>query len=722
MARDAKYDCLFEPIKLGPKTMKNRFYQVPHCNGSGTEKPGTQAAFRAMKAEGGWGAVCTEACSIDRESDITPNTLASLWDDGDIINLRHMCDALHKWDALAGVEMWYGGGESADLYSRDVPRSVGQWTSDYAGAVYTHTMDEDDIQEVQQLYVDAAKRAIQAGFDIVYVYGSHSTAVMHFLSPFYNKREDGYGGSLENRARMWLETLAKVREACDGQAAVATRMSVDQVMGPDGIQAQVEGAGFIEMVEKEGLVDLWDINICDFLEWGEDAGPSRFYKANHQHAFTRHIRDAVKSPMLNVGRFTSPDDMAAVVSSGQCDIIGSARGSIADPFLPNKIDEGRVEDVRECIGCNVCLSRWERGTPMVCTQNPVANEEFRRGWHPEKFDKVAGAGSVLVVGAGPSGLEAARVLGMRGYDVHLVEAEKELGGHMKNVMRYPGLAEWGRVVTYRQTQLEKMKNVEIHTGQRLGADDVLNYGADKVIVATGFAWSGDGTSHITMAPIPGVDASQAQFLTPEQVMAGKQTGDRVVVLDAENYFTGIGMAEMMADQGKQVSLVTQTGNPARMTEFTLESPNIHRMLHEKGVRCVTNSWVEECEVGNEIKVKVFNLYRDGYRRSNDPVSGELPRQAGDAHEIITADSVIVVTARVSNDALFKELKERKNEWAGQEIAGIYLAGDAYAPRMLADAIYDGHRMAREFEEPNPRRSKPFLRERMIWGHDISPTA
>jgi dimethylamine/trimethylamine dehydrogenase len=278
------------------------------------------------------------------------------------------------------------------------------------------------------------------------------------------------------------------------------------------------------------------------------------------------------------------------------------------------------------------------------------------------------------------------------------------------------------VITYRQIQLDKMKNVEVHTGQRLGADDVLKYGADKVIVTTGFAWSGDGTSHITMAPIPGVDASQARFLTPEQVMDGKPVGERVVVLDAENYFTGIGMAEMMADAGKQVSLVTQTGNPARITEFTVESPNIHRMLHEKGIRSVTNSWVEECEVGNEVKVKVFNLYRDGYRRSTDPVSGELPRQAGDEHEIITADTVIVVTARASNDALYRELKARKSEWAGEGIAGIYLAGDAYAPRLLADAIYDGHRIAREFEEPNPRRSKPFLRERMIWGHDISPTA
>ena len=293
---------------------------------------------------------------------------------------------------------------------------------------------------------------------------------------------------------------------------------------------------------------------------------------------------------------------------------------------------------------------------------------------------------------------------------------------MRNVMRYPGLAEWGRVVTWRQGQLDKLKNVEIHTGQRLDADGVLNYGADKVVVSTGFAWSGEGTSHVTMAPIPGVDASQAQFLTPEQVMAGKEVGDRVVVIDAENYFTGVGMAEMMADAGKQVSLVTQTGNPARMIEFTLEAPNIHRMLHEKGIRSVTNNWVEDCEVGNEVKVKVFNLYRDGYRRSNDPVSGELPRQAGEEHEIITADSVILVTARASNDALYRELKVRKAEWAGQEIDGVYLVGDAYAPRMLADAIYDGHRIAREFEEPNPRRLKPFLRERMIWGHDISPTA
>src|SRR3990172_9006315 len=176
--------------------------------------------------------------------------------------------------------------------------------------------------------------------------------------------------------------------------------------------------------------------------------------------------------------------MAAHITGGRLDIIGAARPSISDPFLPNKIDEGRVEDVRECIGCNVCISRWETGAPpMMCTQNAAANEEYRRGWHPEKFKKANSEDSVLVVGAGPAGMECARVLGERGYDVHLREATNEIGGCIKDIMRYPGLSEWGRVITYRPIQFGKLKTVEVHTGVgEMSAGDVLQYGADKVVI------------------------------------------------------------------------------------------------------------------------------------------------------------------------------------------------------------------------------------------------
>src|SRR5262249_8117976 len=187
-----------------------------------------------------------------------------------------------------------------------------------------------------------------------------------------------------------------------------------------------EGLAFVELATRRGLLDLWDINISSLQEWGEDAGPSRFYKTNHQAPWTAEARRIAKVPVVGVGRFTDPDEMLRVLRSGQYDIIGCARPSIADPFLPRKLDEGRAEDISECIGCNLCIARFEYGVPIVCTQNPTALEEYRRGWHPERFQKADRPGKVLVVGAGPAGLECARVLGRRGYAVDLCEAQPAL--------------------------------------------------------------------------------------------------------------------------------------------------------------------------------------------------------------------------------------------------------------------------------------------------------
>jgi dimethylamine/trimethylamine dehydrogenase len=722
MARDPKYDVLFEPVQIGPKTMRNRFYQVPHCNGGGSIRPGAQASNRAMKAEGGWAAICTEYCSIHPESDDTPRVYASLWDEGDVINLRHMCDSIHKWNSLAGVEMWHGGPHAPCMDSRHVPNSPSPYASQFENLTYPHEADEDDIKRLIGMYVEAAKRAEQAGFDIVYVYGAHSYLPLQFLSKFYNKRTDKYGGSFENRARFWTEALEAVREAVGGRCAVVTRFAIDTIIGPDGVESGDDGIKFVEHVTKHGLVDMWDVNVADIAEWGEDAGPSRFYKANHQRPWVKGVKGVAKVPVLTVGRVTSPDDMVEIINSGQADIIGAARTSIADPFFPKKLEEGRLDDIRECIGCNMCISRWEiGGPPLICTQNATAMEEYRRGWHPEKFEQAKDPCSVLVVGAGPSGMECARVLGMRGYDVHLCEAEKEIGGHVRNVMRLPGLAEWGRVITYREIQLDKIKNVEVHTGTRLSVEDVLAYGADKVVVATGSFWASDGHNGVTHSNIPGVDASSAQFATPEQVMAGKDVGDRVIVLDADGYFMGLSLAEMMADQGKEVSIVTQLAEVGPYTDFTLEAPNIRRMLHEKHIREFTSHWVQDLDPGNEVKVRVHNVWRDGYKRTTEPKVGELPRRAGTEHEELVCDTVILVTSRQSNNELFRDLKDRKGEWAKNEIQAVYQVGDCYAPRMIADAIFEGHRVAREFESDNPQYPLPHIRERQIWGNDPMPS-
>ena len=722
MARDPKYDVLFEPIRIGPKTMKNRFYQTPHCIGATSDQPATIAAFRGMKAEGGWGGVCTEACTVDPEVDSSPSALISLWDDGDVLNLRPMCDAVHSHGALAATELIHFGVSSPNLTSRAIAWAPSEATSDHMIASYTHEVDEDDMEAFQNLFVLAAKRGVQAGFDIIYLHGGAGDLPQQFLSKHYNRRTDKYGGSFENRARYYIETLDKMKRAIGDDCALGVRYSADQLMGPDGVEAGDDAARFVEYAEKEGLVDLWDVNICDLTEWGEDAGPSRFYQTNHEAPFTKFIKDQAKAPVINVGRFTNPDDMIQVLNSGQADIIGAARPSIADPFLPKKIEEGRLDDIRECIGCNICVSRWERGTPLVCTQNATSMEEFRRGWHPEKFDQPEDLCSVLVVGAGPAGMECARVLGERGYTVHLCEADDEIGGHVRDVIRYPGLAEWGRVISYRQIQLDKLKNVEVHTGVgKMSADDVLAYGADRVVIATGSHWVTDGYGSNTMAPVPGIDASLPQFCTPEQVMAGKEVGDRVVVLDADGYFTGVGMAELMVDQGKQVSIVTQFDAVAPITAYTLEGPNIHRMMFEKGIRIYPLHWAEGVVVNNSLKVRTFYVYRDGYQRFTDPVPGQLPRRQGTKVTELDCDTVILVTGRRSNSDLYRALKARKGEWEKEGILAIHRAGDCFAPRVLSEAIFDGHRIAREFESPNPERMLPYLRERTIWGQGSMPT-
>ncbi len=721
MPLDPKFAPLFEPIRIGPKTLKNRFYQVPHCTWAGSDRPGTQAGHRAVKAEGGWAALCTEACSIDPESDAEPSTVARLWDQGDVINLRHMCDAVHEHGALAGVELWHCAQESNGMESRVAPSGVGPWPSEVALQTYAHEADSDEIRALIERYAEAAKRARDAGFDIVYAYGSHRALPVQFLSPRFNRRTDEYGGSFENRARFWIETLAALKAAVGESCAIVARISIDQLLGPEGIEIFEDGFRFVEYAEAEGLVDLWDVNITKIMEWAEDAGPSRFYKANHQAPWVKHVKTVAKQPVLCVGRLTSPDDMAAIVASGQADIIGAARPSIADPFLPKKIEEGRLAEIRECIGCNVCISRWERGSLMVCTQNATANEEYRRGWHPERFAKAADPGGVLVVGAGPAGMECARVLGERGYEVHLCEAAGELGGHMRDVMRYPGLAEWGRVTSYREARLAALENVEVHTGASLDAGEILRYGADKVVLAVGAQWASDGFSVNTLGPLPGVDASLPQICTPEQVMAGKAVGARVAILDGDGYFTGIAMAELMADRGREVSLITQFEALAPMTEYTLEKPNLQRMLREKGVRQYTAHWAEAVEPGNVTKVALHSIWRDGYQRAAGPESGTAPRRVGSDVERLECDTVILVTGRVAKRELYDALKARRDEWSGQGIQGVYQIGDCYAPRMLADVVFDGHRLAREFESANPQRPLPYIRERTIWGQQTMPT-
>lgn len=698
MSRDPRHDILFDEIKIGPKTLRNRFWQVPHCNGAGSDRPGFQAMHRGMKAQGGFAAVFTEVCMVAPDSDSMPWVASKLIDKGDIQNLRLMTDEAHRHGALAGVELTHGSSFCFNAETRMPNRAPSQVPNEMEGMSSAREMSLRDIRKMQRDHVDAALRAREAGFDLLTVFCGLATVPNYFLYPWNNKRTDEYGGSFENRARFTVELMQMMREEIK-DCAIGIRFPIDTLDAPFGygdlgVRAEDEGVKFIQLLDD--LVDYWDINIGT-LNWGEDAGSSRFFESNHEAPYTRHAKRVSKKPIINVGRFTDPDVMVKAITSGQCDIIGMARPSIADPYLPRKIEEGRYEDIRECIGCNVCVSRWEKGGPPIwCTQNTTAGEEYRRGWHPEIFIPTSNPEpAVLVVGAGPAGLECAMVLGKRGYEtVQIVDAQPTIGGHLNWVTKLPGFGTWKRVVDWRKTQLSLHTRVGIEPNTKLSAEDILSYGAQHVIFATGSTWDTTGMSAPIHDYIKGADASKPEIVTPDQYMCkNKPVGKRVTVIDHDAYYMGSAVAIDLAEKGHQVTYLTHNESVGPYLRYTLEEQRVHMKLMDLGVKILPLQFALSVEGG---KVTSINKW-----------TGE---------ECETAyDSVLMVTYRKSESDIYNYLQANPELLQEAGISSIHLIGDAHTPGMIAQATFSGARLAREFDTEDPDTHQPFIRERRLIG-------
>jgi dimethylamine/trimethylamine dehydrogenase len=693
MPRNPQHDILFEPIVIGPKTLRNRFYQAPHCTSFGSDVPGAQAYLRGMKAEGGWAAVNTEFCSIHPSSDSLPLVSARLWNDQDVQRLALTADLAHENHALAGVELWHGGCVVGNLESRLPARSVSQMTDESLYSSSCYELDKDGIREIQKLYAEAAMRAVQAGFDIINVHGAECGAItQHFLMAKFNRRTDEYGGSVDNRARFWVETIERVREAVGDKCALTARLCVDTLNdNPMGIRAGEEAYRFIELADP--FVDFWDLQAGGWVaaEWaGDDVVASRFAGEFSHREYIATARKATKKPVAAVGRFTNPDTMAEAIHSGVIDIIAAARPSISDPFLPKKIEEGRYEDIRECIGCNICASRFPQAAPIICTQNATLGEEYRRGWHPERFVPAKNSDrDVLIVGAGPAGMECAMILGKRGMRrVHLVDEQGQIGGCMLRITAYPHLGEWARLVQYRRVQLDKLRNVEVILSKRLSAEDVLTYGAEIVVIATGARWRADGMNGPTQAPIPGADADHVYV--PEQVSdaGGEIDGDRVVVYDTDGYFTAVAMAQLLMNKGKSVTIITPFPNLGPYLFFTGEGFRVNRELRAAGAAVIPSHVVTEIDAKQLRGLHTFDP---------SPVEWE-------------ADSVVLVTQREPCDGLYREVLAEPERLKSEEIEAVYRIGDCVAPRLIADCVFDGHRLAREIDTDDPSVPLSYLRE------------
>ena len=675
-----KFDILFQPIRIGPVVTPNRFYQVPHCNGMGYRMPRALAEMRRIKAEGGWGVVCTEEVEIHHSSDLAPNIEGHIWDDEDIPPLELMVDAVHQYGALAGIELTYGGHHASNLYSRAVgfsPRSLGL---DGYHPGQTRRMDKEDIRNFRRWHRKAALRAKEAGFDIIYCYAGHNLSLaMHFLLSRYNDRSDEYGGSLENRVRFLKELIGDTKDAVGDKCAVAVRLAVDELLGDEGITHQGEGHDIVAMLAE--LPDLWDLNISG---WSNDSATARFEQGGYQEKYIEFAKSLTSKPVVGVGRYTTPDAMLSAVKRGIVDLIGAARPSIADPFLPQKIKENRIEDIRECIGCNICASADELGIPIRCTQNPTMGEEWRRGWHPEQIPSKKSDKCILIVGGGPAGLECGRALGARGYKVVLLDARREFGGRVVLESALPGLIEWRRVIDWRINQIKKMENISLYPGSPMTAEDILEAGFGDVIIATGARWRDDGIGRNQWEPIEGHELQHV--FTPEDVMNGTILKGRVLIYDDDHYYMGSVLAELLLQESCQVTLVTPAPLIAYWTQYTLEQAHIQRRLMKSGVKIFTQ------QILKEIHLKNVTL--------TCSVTGQTSE--------VSADAIVLVTDRIPNDELYQTLKPVYRDGG---LNSLRVIGDAEAPNIIAQAVFSGHQAAREFDEI-PISDTPFRIERV----------
>jgi len=681
---NSPYDILFEPIRIGPLTAPNRFYQVPHCNGFGYRMPRALAAMRGIKAEGGWGVVCTEEVEIHPTSDLSPYFEGRLWSDDDLPALALMAEAVHRHGALAGIELAHNGLDANNLYTRLAPlgpTSIGTLGGTGFDPVQTRRMDKEDIRNLRRWHRTAALRAKRAGFDIIYVYAGHNlSTAAHFLSRRYNDRTDEYGGSLANRVRLFRELLEDTKEAVGDTCAVAARLAVEELLGEDGLTHQGEGHDIIAMLAE--LPDLWDVNLS---AWNNDSATSRFEKEGYQEKYIAFVKSLTSKPVVGVGRYTSPDSMVSAIRRGVLDLIGAARPSIADPFLPNKIKTGRLDEIRECIGCNICVTGDTRFVPIRCTQNPTMGEEWRRGWHPESIAPKKSTAEILIVGAGPAGLECAVSLGARGYAVTLLEARRELGGRVLREAALPGLSEWRRVIDWRLNRLSKLPNVACYPSSPMTANDILESGFSHVILATGAVYRRDGRGRSIQHPIPGHELPGV--FTPDDLMDGRLPAGRVILYDDDHFYLGGVLAELLAQNGCQVTLVTPAPLVSYWTQFTLEQSKIQARLMKLGVELLPQTFLSDIQ----------------------PASVTLTHALSGESTLLPREAVVLLTDRLSNDSLYYELQPA---WREGKLKSLRLIGDAEAPNIIAQAVFSGHLAARQFDE-QPDGEIPFQIERSL---------
>lgn len=661
----SRYPLLFSPIEIGPVSLPNRVYHSPvtlnyvdRRKGSPTED---LAYYYAERAKGGIGLVIQGAVDVAPASEYWPVPNTRMDDPEVIPAARRIVERVHAHGTRIFAQLFHiGQASNTRLYGRP---SVGpSAVPSLVAGTTPKRMEEEDITEAVERFARAARNAREAGYDGVELHASHGYLLEQFLSPFFNKRTDEYGGSLDNRMRLILEVVERCREAVGGGLALGVRLVGDELL-PGGLVLEdaVEIAGRLAATDR---LDFLDIDVGSHQNYHLTMGPM-YVSPGYNVPLAAAVREVAEPlPVLCApGRLADAGAAERVLADGHADLVGLGRSLIADPEWLRKVREGRDEDIRQCVYCNqYTMGNLYKGLPVRCIHNPAVGRE--RVWGGGTLRATPSRKQVIVVGGGPAGLEVARLARLRGHSVTLHERDGELGGRVRLAARLPRRQEIEGVVRWLRMQVEK-SGVEVVLASEATAEHLVDLDPDAVVIATGARFRRTGLSGLVPEAIPGWDL-EGMAVTPEKLLdAQVELGSSVVVLDGDGHVTAPGLAEKLAGQGRRVTLVTPYAlvGPKLVEEMNL--PHAIAPLIELDVEMVPNTWVKEIRPG---EVDLFNVY------------------APERERRVCADHVVMVAGRESDEELYLSLRGRVRE--------LHRVGDCVAPGDIGTAMLDAARLGR----------------------------
>jgi len=646
---------LFTPLQVGGLTLKNRIFSTGHAEAMAEDgKAGPRLrAYHEAKARGG-----AALTIIGGSTSVHPSSPASAWnmianhDDSVIPGYRSLAEAVHRHGCRVMSQLTHMGRRSqSDVESWHVLLAPSQIPEQVHREV-PHEIEPEQIAMLVRAFGDATRRCREGGLDGVELSFAHNHLVDQFWSPLFNRRTDEYGGTLENRMRFGFEVLREIRRQVGRDWVVGARISGDELT--EGGLTAGDMAEIARRLAASGLVDFLSI-----IGGAAHTLPLQALAVANMaspHGLFVPLAAAIKAavpgmPVLHAGRIVDPVHADRILADGSIDLVGMTRALIADPDMPRKAIEGRLDDVRPCVGANAgCIDRIYQGKPVTCIQNPGTGREAELG----EPASAASPRRVVVVGAGPAGLEAARVAALRGHRVVLFEREAEVGGQVLIAARAPVRTELAGILRFLARQVDKLP-IECRLRVEASPDTVLAESPDAVIIATG--------SHPHVPALPGLDGKHV--VTDSDVLLDRvEVGERVVVVDDVHTQRGLSTAEHLLDRGRRVEVISRLFYAGQDVGITSIAP-LYARLFAKGVTLTPHTDLVAVEGS---AVVVANVYTRAERR------------------IEGVDTVVLSMGSRSIDALYRALKGR--------VAALHAIGDCVAPRGIHQAILEGTRVAR----------------------------